>query len=179
LVLFLGLVTLLNRAAADQVVYLSRPAGGRTWEPYFNPKTITANVGERVHFLALFEPLPDLVFPQLAGVLTCQGFLPFPVGFCRVELFEPLCVQPRYCKSRTCLLKGIFSGYIYVDPVGSANGSIYTITVDDEEPRFFYMVTGLYLQRCSWLGIWSTFFRYDTNWDVLFVLNPVIPDYSI
>jgi hypothetical protein len=64
-----------------------------------------------------------------------------------------------------------------MDPIGSANGSIYTITVTDEEPHFFYMVTGGYLQRCSWLGIWSTYFGYDTDSDVLFALNPVNPQY--
>lgn len=42
---------------ADQIVYLERPSGGPTWEPFFNPKTVTANVGEKISFIARFHPL--------------------------------------------------------------------------------------------------------------------------
>ena len=42
---------------ADHVVYLDRPGhansvGHVIWEPYFNPKSLEANVGERIRFVA-------------------------------------------------------------------------------------------------------------------------------
>jgi hypothetical protein len=46
-----------SRVMADQIVYLERPSGGPTWEPYFNPKTVNAAVGETVTFFARFSPL--------------------------------------------------------------------------------------------------------------------------
>jgi hypothetical protein len=42
---------------ADQIVYLERPSGGPTWEPFFNPKTVNANIGEKISFIARFSPL--------------------------------------------------------------------------------------------------------------------------
>ena len=41
-------------ASADQVVYLDRPNIGPT-EPYFNPKSLNASVGEQIHFVARFN----------------------------------------------------------------------------------------------------------------------------
>lgn len=51
-------VALLNWTCfADKIVYLERPAKQITAlsEPVFNPYTLTANVGEQIHFVARFE----------------------------------------------------------------------------------------------------------------------------
>src|SRR5208282_4545775 len=42
---------------ADQIVYLDRPSNpnGVIAEPYFNPQSITVNVGEQLHFVARFN----------------------------------------------------------------------------------------------------------------------------
>jgi len=72
------------------------------------------------------------------------------------------------------LIIGIYSGFFYVDPQGTANESSFTITVSDSEPHFFYMIKEAYLTHCSTLGVWSTYFKYDPEWDVIFALNPVI-----
>jgi len=60
------LVLLFNfrHSVADKTVYLQRTGqriGNTTSymaEPYFSPKSITADVGEKVHFLANFSALP-------------------------------------------------------------------------------------------------------------------------
>lgn len=49
--------SLIAYTAADQIVLLDRPTGSTTWEPFFNPKTVNANVGELIHFVTNFEPL--------------------------------------------------------------------------------------------------------------------------
>jgi len=40
----------------DKVVYLDRlgASNGTMWEPYFNPDSLTADIGEQVHFVARF-----------------------------------------------------------------------------------------------------------------------------
>jgi len=45
------------RSSADQTVLIDRPNTSTTWEPYFNPKQIKADIGERVHFVANFQEL--------------------------------------------------------------------------------------------------------------------------
>jgi hypothetical protein len=41
----------------DKIVYLDRldASNGKMWEPYFNPQSVTANIGEQVHFVARLE----------------------------------------------------------------------------------------------------------------------------
>jgi len=41
----------------DQIVYLDRlnASNGTMWEPYFNPQSITADIGEQIHFVARLE----------------------------------------------------------------------------------------------------------------------------
>jgi hypothetical protein len=48
---------LITCVTADQIVLLDRPTGSTTFEPFFNPKTVNANIGELIHFVANFEPL--------------------------------------------------------------------------------------------------------------------------
>lgn len=71
-------------------------------------------------------------------------------------------------------MAGFFSGYFYVDVEGTWNGSVFTITVSDLEPRFFYFSTyRAETKSCSDFAGWSSFFRLPANQDVLFALNPV------
>jgi hypothetical protein len=42
---------------ADQIVYLDRPSNGATWEPFFNPKTVNASIGEKIQFIARLSPV--------------------------------------------------------------------------------------------------------------------------
>jgi hypothetical protein len=67
-------------ALADQTVYLDRPLdpldGPYVAEPYFNPATISANVGEQVHFVARFQdqrPHSRQVFSPLVGTHLIRG----------------------------------------------------------------------------------------------------------
>jgi len=69
--------------------------------------------------------------------------------------------------------RGISSGFLYIDTAGTANGSVFTITVADSEPHFFYMTTGSYLRACRTIAVWSIFFKYNPEWDIIFALNPV------
>jgi hypothetical protein len=48
---------------ADKTVYLNRAVGSSTWEPRFVPKTISADIGEKVHFVLRLQP--DVVFVHL------------------------------------------------------------------------------------------------------------------
>lgn len=56
-------------SVADQIVYLNRPSPGTTAEPFFEPATVTADIGEQIHFIALF---PNALTPNqvIRGVLT-------------------------------------------------------------------------------------------------------------
>jgi hypothetical protein len=51
---------------ADKIVYLDRPghyhSGGNTImsEPFFNPNSISANIGEQIQFVAQFKDLTSL-----------------------------------------------------------------------------------------------------------------------
>lgn len=48
--LLLCLWSWIPASLADKVVYLDR-LNGRLWEPYFNPDTLNADVGEKIHFV--------------------------------------------------------------------------------------------------------------------------------
>jgi hypothetical protein len=67
---------------ADQVVYLDRPGavsgdGHTLWEPYFNPKSLNAAVGEVIQFVARFDNIQSrpltaksrLFTPLIASIL--------------------------------------------------------------------------------------------------------------
>jgi hypothetical protein len=41
----------------DKTVYLDRAVGSSTWEPRFVPKTMSAVVDEKVHFVLRLQPL--------------------------------------------------------------------------------------------------------------------------
>jgi hypothetical protein len=52
--LLLSTLLFWSASLADQIVYLERPNIGPI-EPYFDPKSITASVGEQIHFIANFD----------------------------------------------------------------------------------------------------------------------------
>src|SRR5579862_3731923 len=67
---------------ADQIVYLDRPGavtgdGYTLWEPYFNPKSLNASVGEVIQFVARFDNIQSrprtaksrLFTPLIASIL--------------------------------------------------------------------------------------------------------------
>ena len=71
-------------------------------------------------------------------------------------------------------MKGISSGFFYIDDAGTLNGTTFTITVTDGNPRFFYMVRDIYLSNCAVLSGWTLIYNIPTGDDVLFALNPVV-----
>jgi len=94
---------------ADQIVYLERPSGGPTWEPFFNPKTVTASVGEKISFIARFNPivhdstsevfpleiLPYSLYPRLSSLSVKLWVLivvicTLELGFRRIQLHSSL-----------------------------------------------------------------------------------------
>jgi len=136
-------------STADQIVRLERTPYS-TWEPYFNPQIVNANVGELITFVANFS---DQSFKST--------YLPFVWAFAESDY------------SRPCIYnQGVFSGYFYIDPQGSANESFFSMPVVDSKPHFLYMVTPQYIYPCSTLAIWSTYWGYDSNSDIIFALNP-------
>ena len=48
---------------ATQIVLLDRPSDSPTYEPFFTPKSVNADVGETVQFVAAFEPLSSVRTP--------------------------------------------------------------------------------------------------------------------
>jgi hypothetical protein len=42
---------------ADKTVYLDRPSDSQSWEPHFSPKSVSANVGENIHFVLRLQEL--------------------------------------------------------------------------------------------------------------------------
>jgi hypothetical protein len=68
---FIWLLSLLSGLRADKIVYLDRldASQGRMWEPYFNPQSIMADVGEQVHFISRLEDIGA----RYGAVLTCIG----------------------------------------------------------------------------------------------------------
>jgi hypothetical protein len=59
LVLFLCISSLFSSAGAvTRYVYLNRPADSPTWEPYFSPSNISADIGDEIQFVARFDPIP-------------------------------------------------------------------------------------------------------------------------
>jgi hypothetical protein len=61
-----------------------------------------------------------------------------------------------------------------MDETGASNGTTFTITVTDGNPRFFYMVRDLYLSNCAILADWTLIYNIPSTDDVLFALNPVV-----
>jgi hypothetical protein len=60
---------------ADTVVYLDRPGpvnnlGDTLFEPYFNPKSVRATVGERIHFVARFRNIQNSLRTVIAHSKT-------------------------------------------------------------------------------------------------------------
>lgn len=63
---------------ADQVVRLDRPSGSPTFEPYFNPKSVTADIGEIIHFEGFFGPLSAVLSPKVGyNAHICRHFTHF------------------------------------------------------------------------------------------------------
>jgi len=63
-------------ASAYLTVYLDRPgyyhAGNGVeimQEPYFNPKSINASIGEQIHFIARFKDFTDLTYGDVRSSL--------------------------------------------------------------------------------------------------------------
>lgn len=56
---FIWLLSLLSGLRAEKIVYLDRldASQGKMWEPYFNPQSIVADVGEQVHFVSRLEDI--------------------------------------------------------------------------------------------------------------------------
>jgi hypothetical protein len=71
-------------------------------------------------------------------------------------------------------VEGVFSGYFYIDPEASSNGSSFTITVTDTNPHFYYMVRDWY-NNCSFFGNWTSIYGLNQNQDIFFALNAVLP----
>jgi hypothetical protein len=76
---------------ADQIVYLERPAHPpvNRAEPAFNPKTLTANVAEQIHFVATFgdqRPYYPGVLIPIYKFLHCIGLASARMGIRRVRL---------------------------------------------------------------------------------------------
>jgi len=140
-------------AAADQIVYLERPGGGPTWEPFFNPKTINAVVGENITFIARFSPI--------VHDSTSELFVPLNWGFAESNFTHPCAYNG-----------GINSGFFNVDPAGSANGSSFTFTVTSIEPRFLQVVRLDNVANCSALADWALRWGLPSYGDVIFSLNP-------
>lgn len=154
-------------ALADRIVRLERPDVGAT-EPYFNPKTLNASVGEQIHFVAVFDQTTKV--PCVLDLLT-QNFVPFTWSFGESDYSSP-CIYNQGIVFYVPTDSGVFSGYFYVDPVGSANGSSFTIEVQDTNPHFFYMVRDWY-GNCSYLGTWTSIYGLGPDQDIFFALNPV------
>jgi len=138
---------------ADQIVYLERPSGGPTWEPFFNPKTVNANIGEKISFIARFSPL--------IHDSTSELFVPLNWGFAESNFTNPCSYND-----------GVFSGFYYVDPPGSANGSIFTMTVTSSQPRFFQAIRVDDVGNCSYLASWASYYGLPSYGDIVFALNP-------
>jgi hypothetical protein len=68
--LLLSLFCIFRISLADQTIYLSRPPNSSTWEPYFTPVSITADIGERIHVVANISAL--LNSSSLGGASTVQ-----------------------------------------------------------------------------------------------------------
>lgn len=169
---------------ANHTVYLDRPADTITAkgtgivqkEPVFNPNQITANIGDTVEFVARFENqisftgVPDTnsapalmrrIMYRSGGRFQKQNTKPHHVVIIKVHNLQ--IPTP---------ISGFFSGYFTIDPLGSGNGSSFTLTVADSNPHFFYMVTAYYSSDCAFLGTWSSQYSFGPAEDVLFALNP-------
>lgn len=72
------------------------------------------------------------------------------------------------------LTEGIFSGWFYIDLLGTWNGSVFSITVGDDKPHFFYSIRDVWVNSCGGYGNWSISSGFPIGEDVLFALNPVI-----
>jgi len=149
--ILLGLLVACVRA--DQIVYLERPGGGPTWEPFFNPKTINAAVGEKVAFVARFSPIVQ--------DSTTELFVPLNWGFSESNFTNPCTFND-----------GAFSGFFYVDPPGTANGSSFTMTVTSTQPRFFQAVRLDDVSNCSASAGWASHWGLPSYGDIIFALNP-------
>jgi len=140
-------------AAADKLVYLERPSGGPTWEPWFNPKTINAVVGENITFMARFNPI--------VADSTSELFVPLNWGFSESNFTHPCAYNG-----------GSNSGFFNVDPAGSANGSSFTLTVTSTQPRFFQAIRLDSVANCAAVADWALRWRLPSFGDIVFSLNP-------
>jgi hypothetical protein len=87
---------------ADTTVYLDRPFdmiwGYTLSAPYFNPKIVTAPVGEKIHFVARFQditkdiastPYPVRPFVSVLTLMENQTFVPYQWGFAESDYSSP------------------------------------------------------------------------------------------
>lgn len=71
---------------ADQIVSLERPNVGPI-EPYFDPKSINANVGEQIHFIANFNLTTKVLLFANSVLLITLEFCSVYVVIWRIRLW--------------------------------------------------------------------------------------------
>ena len=106
LYLFLFLAWQFSSALSDQIVRLERPELGAI-EPYFNPKTVTASVGEQIHFVAFLNQTTKV--PCYSTSLT-QNFVPFTWSFAESDYGSPCMYNQGIVISCLRLTQGYFLG---------------------------------------------------------------------
>jgi hypothetical protein len=79
---------------AEKTVYLDRldATEGKMWDPYFNPHSIVADVGEQVHFVARLDDI-KMRYGTASSYKKCadisQTFEPFAWAFAESEYSQP------------------------------------------------------------------------------------------
>lgn len=68
---------------------------------------------------------------------------------------------------------GTFSGFLYLDPQGTVTGSTFTMTLSDNNPKFFMAIRVDLVGNCSALADWSHKWNLGSSGDIMFALNPV------
>ena len=106
LMLFCALFLCIGFCIGDKIVYLDRP--GHPYpnttafmtEPFFNPKTLEAEVGEQVHFVSRFNSFQSLPYTRVSTssllvlkfcLISPQDFVPYEWAFAESD-FSTGCI---------------------------------------------------------------------------------------
>jgi hypothetical protein len=89
-----GMMMSMSLVTADQVVYLDRPSNGATWEPFFNPKTVNASIGEKIQFMARLSPVVGNSQSEVLTSLMILSivFRPHELGIFRNQFLQSMCL---------------------------------------------------------------------------------------
>ena len=137
--LFLFWISIVNWAnAALQTVYIDRPSSSGTWEPYFDPSSINASVGDQVQFIARFGALPDVTLHSKQMLMIRQTSCLLTLALANLTSLRDALITKVH-PSTNRLIRRLFLGFLPDRCLWKCQRiGVYALSIWSGSPFLFY-----------------------------------------